>query len=190
MWGMQPSSAPAAAPRRKRRVWMIWVGAAVAVLGLLSLIGGAVALGISRAASSIDPVAEAITPGTATFEAEDDTYEIFVVNGRRAADFRDAASFECAVTLADGRTMNIDGDVQDVSTEVGNTQSVGSFDAVPGATSVQCDAAGGNVKFIVDDEGTVAKIALIVILAGAGILLVGIGLLLLGIFWKRPLAAT
>lgn len=190
MWGMQPAFAPAVAPRRKRRVWMIWVGALGATLGLLALIGGAVALGISRAASSIDPVAEAITPGTASFDAESDTYEIFVVNGRRAADFRDSASFECVVALADGRSLTIDGDVQDVSTDVGNTQSVGSFDAVPGPTSVQCDAKGGNVKFIVDDEGTVAKIALIVVFVGVGILLLGIGILLLGIFWKRPLAAT
>lgn len=169
---------------------MIWVGALGAVFGLLALIGGAVALGISRAASSIDPVAEAITPGTATFDAESEEYEIFAVNGRTAGDFREAASYECVVALADGRTLTIDGDVQDVSTEVGNTQSIGSFDAVPGPTAVQCEAGGGNARFIVDDVGTVAKIALIVIFAGVGILLLGIGLLLLGIFWKRPLAAT
>lgn len=53
---------------------------------------------------------------------------------------------------------------------------------------MQCDAHG-NVKFIVDDEGTITKIALIVVFV-VGILLLGIGILLLGIFWKRPLAAT
>jgi hypothetical protein len=169
-----------------RRGWIIW-GIVLAVVAVLVIIGGGVAMVASRTASWLDPVAEARTPGTATFVAENETYDVLLIEERHAS-ARSAASFRCVVTLADGRTIDLDGSVQDVSTEIANTESIGQFDAVPGATSVFCDADGGDNKFVVDTESLLAKAALWVLLGGVALLLVATGLILGGVFLKKPAA--
>lgn len=170
--------------KRMRRGWIIW-GIVVAVLAVLVMIGGAVAMVVSRTASSLDPVAEARTPGTATFVAEKETYDVLLVKERRQT-ARSASSFRCAVALADGRTISLDGSVQDVGTEVANTESIGRFDAVPGQTSVYCEADSDGNRFVVDTQSLLAKAALWILLGGVALLLLATGLILGGVFLKKP----
>lgn len=179
---------PVPARRRIRWKWVI-VGIGVAVLGLAVTIGGAVASVVSRTSSTLDPVAEARTPGTARFEANDDSYLIFMVEGRRDRDARSPEDFECDVRLASERHIIIDGSDQDVVSEINNTISIGTFDAVAGPTTVTCEADGGDIRFVVDTESTAEKISLWIILGGVAVLLIGTGLILAGIFWKKPVPA-
>ena len=159
------------------------------MIGLLLTIGGAIAMAVSRVSSSVDPVARGVTPGAATFTADEGTYDVLLTR-RRGQDFREASDVRCVVTLADGSTVNINGAVQAVSESSGNVETVGSFDAVPGPTSVFCDAEGGAVSFVVDEESWLATLGLIVVLAGVGVLLLGVGVLLLGVFWKKSPAVA
>ncbi|MDP2289601.1 MAG: hypothetical protein Q8M22_00335 [Actinomycetota bacterium] len=184
IWG----AAPKPPKRRMRKGWII-SGILVAVFGLLMLIGGAVASLISRTASSLDPVAEARTPGTATFEAKDATYDVLLVR-RRADSFREASDFLCTVTLANGKVIELDGRFQAVSDQTANTESIGSFDAVPGHTSVFCDADGGDNRFVVDEESLLQRLSLWFILGGTGVLLLGTGMILGGVFLKKTTPAT
>ena len=170
------------------RVWWIVVGSILAVLALVVLIVGAVMMLASRTASSLDPLAEGRTPGVATFEASDESYDILLVRSRGDA-FREAADVDCEVTLADGKVVKIDGQFQTVSESNGNVETVGTFDAIEGPTSVFCEARGGEVRFVIDDESTLHRIGLLMVFGGIGGLVVGCALVLLGIFWKKTMPA-
>ena len=170
-----------------RKRWIV-VGVIVATIGLVALIGGAIATAISRTSSSVDPIAEARTPGTATFEAEAQEYDILLVRARGDS-ARTAESITCEVTLADGSTVAVDGSVQATSEEVGNIETVGSFDAVAGPTSVFCDADGGDNRFVIDEESTLEKVGFIVLIGGVVVLLMGAGMILGGIFLKKTVPA-
>ena len=167
-----------------RKGWIVW-GIVVAVVGLLITIGGGIALLISQTASSLDPVAEAHTPGTASFVAEAVTYKVLLVTGRRGP-AASSATMVCQVTLADGTTITLDGSVQAVSTEAANTESIGSFDAVAGDTSVTCESSNDGVRFVVDEEGALDRVGTWVLLGGVIVLLAGVGLILGGVFMKKP----
>ena len=171
-----------------RRTW-IKVGIVVAALGLIAVIGGGIGLLISRGISSLDPIAEARTPGTATFNAEDKSYDVLLVTGRREPG-GSPEDITCEVTLADGRTVSLDGSAQSSSSEVANTESIGSFDAVPGQTSVYCEASAttGN-KFVIDSDGLLDRIATLALIGGVVLLVIGAGLILGGVFWKKQPAA-
>ncbi len=167
-----------------RKSWIIW-GIVWAALGLLITIGGAVAEVVSRTSATTDPTAEARTPGTATFDAGDETYEIFIVHSRRDQDSRTAEAVVCDVELANGRNITIDGSKQNVSSEVNNTEKVGSFDAVSGETSVTCEADGIDIRFVIDSESLLDRIGIWIILGGVLLILVGAALILGGVFLKK-----
>ena len=176
------------APRRKVRLRWIIIGAILGVVAVLVLIGGAIMSLASRTASSLDPVAEARTPGTATFEAEATSYDILLVRGR-GQDFREASDLTCQVTLADGKELEIDGRFQDVSERTANIETVGDFDAVAGTTSVFCEARGGEVRFVIDDESTLHRIGMLMVFGGVGGVVIAAVLILLGVFWKKTVPA-
>ncbi|MCE9621505.1 MAG: hypothetical protein K8R99_04065 [Actinomycetia bacterium] len=180
-----PVFTPVAEPKpQMRRRWII-AGSVCAAVGVVALIAGGIMLLVSRASSTLDPVAESRTPGTATFTAENKEYDILLVTGR-GEPAGSPEDFACEVTLADGRTFSIDGSSQSTSSEVGNTESVGSFDAVAGATSVFCETDGttGN-RFIIDTDGALARLSRLAFIAGGVLLAIGTGLILGGVFWKK-----
>jgi hypothetical protein len=168
--------------------WIVG-GVLVALFGLFVTLGGAVVTLVDKTVSSLDPIAEARTPGTATFVAEDAEYEVLSVR-RRTDSARGAEDFECEVTLADGRTISLDGSVQAVSVAAANTETIGSFDAVAGETAVFCDADGGDNRFVVDKRGALGRWGMRLLLSGVVVLLAGTGMLLGGIFWKKPPRAS
>lgn len=171
--------------RHRRRVGWIIAGVLLALFGLFVTLGAAVVTLVDKTASSLDPIAEARTPGTATFVAEDAEYEVLSVR-RRTDSARSAASFRCEVTLADGRTISLDGSAQAVSVEAANTETIGSFDAVEGDTAVFCEADGGDNRFVVDKQSALGRWGLRLLVVGVVVLLAGVGLLLGGIFWTKP----
>lgn len=176
---------PMMAPPVKKKIrWgMVITGIIIGVLGIVTMIGGAVASLASQTASSIDPIAEARAPGTATFTAEKATYNIMQV--RERGESRSVSGYRCTVTLADGRTIAIDGSRQSVSTESPGIQSIGSFDATPGPTSVHCENENGNTRFVVDDESAVERWLPYILGAGGALLFIAAGLILFGIFRKK-----
>lgn len=179
-----PLATPIAEPKpQMRRSWIV-AGIAVAVVGLVALIAGGIMLLISNAASQLDPVAEGRTPGTATFTAEDKEYDILLVSGR-GEPAGNPEDMVCTITLADGRSVTVDGSKQSTTSEVANTESVGSFNAVPGETTVQCQASTTGNKFIIDTDGLLAKISTWALIGGGVMLAIGAGLILGGVFWKK-----
>ena len=186
--GAGHSAVPPIAKPRRRKGWIV-AGIVVCVLGVLAVIGGAVTSGVAAVQSSLDPEGEALTPTPIRFVAEAKEYDIVLLAGRRE-DARDAADMECTVVLADGRDLFVDGDVQAVSTEVGNAESVGSFTAVPGDTVVTCEANGGHVTYQVQEPAALASIGLIILIVGFALGVLGAGMILLGAFWKKKPALT
>jgi len=181
--GVGPSPVPPIAKPRRRKGWII-AGIVACVVGLPAVVGGAVTAGVAAVTSSLDPEGAALTPASIRFVAEAKEYDIVLLRGRRE-DARDAADMECTVVLADGRELFVDGDVQAVSTEVGNAESVGSFTAVPGDTVVTCEANGGHVTYQVQEPAALASIGLIILFVGFGLIVLGAGMILLGVFWKK-----
>lgn len=147
---------------------------------LLGAVGGAVATFLSSASPALDPIADAITPGALTFEATDREYEIFVVR-RRGDDTVQASDVACRIDRADGTTDQVDGD-DGVADEVGNTQSVSTFRAVSGTTTITCVATGDrSIHFVVDEPNAARTIgtwilglSFIPMLGGAALILLGV----------------
>lgn len=187
--GPPPQQMPLIAPVEKKVRWK-WVvaGILVAVVGVLVLIGGAVASLVSDTASSVDPVAEARSPGTASFTAKATTYDVTMVRERGESD--SAAGYRCTVTLADGSTLELDGSRQSFSTETPSMKSIGSFDAIAGPTSVFCENENGSTRFVVDEESTADRLLPYLLGAGIGLLLFGAALILLGVFRKKTVTVA
>ena len=164
--------------------WIIW-GILVAVAALAVTVGAGIAILVDKAASAIDPEAEARTPGTARLDAEKATYEILLVHSRRDTTSASAGNVVCTVELANESTITIDGSRQAVSTEAANTSTIGSFTAVAGRTAVTCNAGDAEVRFVVDKVSRVGRIANWVLFVGIAGLLAGTALILGGVFWKR-----
>lgn len=167
------------------RVGWIVGGILVAVAAVVVTIGAGIAIVVDKAASTLDPEAEARTPGTARLDAEKATYEVLLVHSRRDTSAASAANVVCTVELANERTITLDGSRQAMSTDAGATSTIGSFDAVAGTTTVTCDAGEADVRFVVDKASSVGRIANWVLFGGVAGLLSGAGLILAGIFWKR-----
>lgn len=188
--GQLPVAKPAG-PRGRRRTWWIVWGVLLFTVGLVGVIGGAVAAMVSRGAQTIDPIAEGVTPGSTTFDADEQEYEILIARKRRSGQARVAADeVVCDVVLGDGSTVRVDGNADLSSAQIGNTESVGIFDAVAGTTSVTCVAEDDqDIRFIIDEPSDVTRVAMWVIGGSVIVLLAGLALFLLGIFWRRPVRA-
>lgn len=176
---------PPPPPKGRRRWGLLIAGIFVAILGLIVLVGGAVVSMGAAAASSLDPAGKARTPDVLTFKAKAGRYELFAVHERGKGSIGSGGSFECTVTLADGDEIEIDGSVQAVSEEVGNLESIGSFTAVKGETTIECDAGRDGETFIVDEESPWKNAALVATLLGALVLLLGAGAIVAGALWKK-----
>ncbi|MEQ1701359.1 MAG: hypothetical protein ABMA25_14720 [Ilumatobacteraceae bacterium] len=182
-----PPQVPLIAPVQKKVRWgLVILGIILGIVGILVIVGGAIASLASGTASSLDPVAEARSPGTATFTAEATTYDVSMV--RERGESNSASGYRCTVTLADGRTLELDGSRQGTSSETPSVKSIGSFDAVAGPTSVFCENENGSTRFIVDDESAVDQALPYILGAGVVLLLLATGSILLGVFKKKTVA--
>jgi F0F1-type ATP synthase membrane subunit c/vacuolar-type H+-ATPase subunit K len=177
---------PSSPPKRRRRWGLIIAGIVVGVVALGAVVGGGVLTYAGAVASEVDPEAEGRTPGVVTFEADAGTYEISVVGSRRGEGSSTmASSTTCAVALSDGTRVTVDGRVQAASTTVGRIASVGSFEATAGPTTVACEAAGMDVRFIVDDRSDSERLGMLLLFVGLGLCLVSAAVILLGVFVPR-----
>jgi len=184
---MSAALPPVATSGGQRRIRVSWIvcGIVVALAALVVTIAAGIAIVVDKAASTLDPEAEARTPGTARLDAERATYEVLLVRSRRDTSTASAANTVCTVELANEHTITLDGARQAVSTEAGSTSTIGSFDAVAGTTTVTCDAGDADLRFVVDKVSSVGRIANWVLFGGVAGLLAGAGLIVAGIFWKR-----
>ena len=175
----------AAPPAPKRRWGLLIAGIVGAVFSVIVLIAGAVGSMGAAVVSTVDPVGKAKTPGSITFDADRGRYELYAVHERRGGSIGSGGSFDCEVTLANGKVIEIDGSVQTVLSEVGNTESIGAFNAVPGETVIRCDAGRNGETFIVDKESPWKQASLIATIVGAVMLMAAAGAIVAGALWKR-----
>jgi hypothetical protein len=183
-----PSTAPSIAvgsPAGKRRWWMVVVGVLVILSSLGPLLVGAVLLLAEGVVNIADAEAEGTMPeADLSFDADDAQYDIFL-SGRGVTE-GDGSSVSCQITLADGEQVEVDGTVQGVAIE-GATSSVGSFDAVEGATEVRCTGGdSGERIYLGRDRPALERGGWIGIGLGVVGVLAGMGLLMLGLFWRKP----
>lgn len=162
-------------------------GIVVAGIGLLTLVGGAGAGAIEQTRSSADPIAESRTPRPLVFDATDETYLVSITGERFGADVSIVSNTVCTVERADGSSLELDGAIQAIGETTGNIAKVGSFQGVPGATTVTCTSSSDEVRFIVDTESDLHRLGTIALVVGFVIAIIGTGLILLGVFTrKRP----
>ena len=192
----QPSPAYPPPPPKPQRRWGLLIGGIVgAVLSLAVLVIAFIISITTSVASTIDPVAEARTPDVIKFDARAGNYDLYAVRkrgrvGKTEKSIGSSANFECTVTLANGRTIAIDGSVQVVSEEAANTQTIGSFTAVPGETTVACDAGMDGEAYIVDEASAAKQASFYATLIGAALLLASAAAIVAGALWKKPAPAV
>jgi len=170
-------------------------GIAGATLSLAVLVVAFVISITTAVASTVDPVAEARTPEAIKFDAHAGEYDLYAVRkrgrvGKSERSLGSSANFECTVTLANGRTIEIDGSVQAVSEESANTQSIGSFTAVAGETTVACDAGRDGEAYIVDEASTAKQAGFYATVVGAVLMLISAAAIVAGALWKKPAPAV
>jgi hypothetical protein len=177
---------PTRPPQGRRRWGLMVLGIAVAAVGLVALIGGAVAGAIDQTRSSADPIAESRTPQPLVFDAENETYLVSISGERFGADVSIVSNTRCTIEQSDGSTAELNGAVQAIGETTGNIAKVGSFEGFPGETTVTCVSSRQDVRFFVDDEGDLHRYGTIALLVGAVIALAGTGLILVGVFTRKP----
>lgn len=184
-----------AAPRTKRVVrterrdrpfkiglWVTGTGVMIFVAGVLlfTVLAGAEVLGAVDRAQVGNPI---------TFDAEDRTYVVVFIRGEfDESNYREkaVANMRCDVTTADGASVTVDGSSQTVKSESDFGSSVGSFDAVAGPTTVDCDFVrdpGGLLQnYAVAPKRQGAQIVSWVLLGlGALVTLVGVRFIITGL---------
>ncbi len=193
---MHPASTPLeflqqAGPSPRRRRWgLVVIGIILAFFGLGLLVVGAILGAVEQTRSSFDPVAEARTPGTLIFDADDDLYRVAIQGERRRVDASIAANVRCTVELANEATIELNGGRQSISETTGNIASVGTFDAVAGRTRITCRAPQDGVRFFVDDESSLQSLGNVGVISGSITAAIGAVLILLGVFTRKRGPAT
>jgi hypothetical protein len=104
---------------------------------------------------------------------------------RRGSIDAEVAATRCTARLADGSERLLDGRFQAVSVSGGGTATIGSFDAVPGPTSVRCEGADVGRRFAVHAVGRWEQWTSRSMWIGAVVLTLGLAVGLLGWFWRR-----
>lgn len=169
--------------KRVRKGWII-SGVLLMVFGIVPLLVGFFLTIGATTASVLTADVQAKTPGSVSFDADDTEYDV-LFSGRRNSDGA-VSSARCIVTLADGRTKTLNGNQQTNSISAGSSKTVGSFTAVEGTTTVQCEANGRTVTFSVVEVSNVKRWALGILFGGVALFVPGSLLLVLGIVWKKP----
>jgi hypothetical protein len=171
------------ADRRGRRRWGVMaLGIVVAGIGLIAVIGGAVASAVETVRSSSDPIAESLTPTPLQFEADDETYIVSIDTTSEAEVDVVTANTNCSIERPDGSTVDLDGSVQAIGETTGTIGRIGTFDGVSGTTTIACTTTHDGVRYFVDDESALHRYGIVAVIAGAVIMVVGTGLILLGVF--------
>lgn len=137
----QPVRRRVVTERRRRPlmigIWLAGAGLAVTIIAGLLLAG-------NQAVQVLAAEDRATVPDPLTFEAQDSSYAVLLLPTTIGIPFmgNPVAALTCDVDLADGTTAVLRGARQATSIETGAGETVGSFDAVPGPTTVTCDFTG------------------------------------------------
>lgn len=173
--------------QRRRRpfiagIWLATAGVAVTIVGSLLLVG-------NQAMQVLAAEDRASVPSPLRFEAEEGSYVVLLLpttvsGGTIAGD--PVAQLTCDVALADGTTALLRGSRQSSSVETSAGETVGSFDAVAGPTTVTCDFTGSPDVFgyfvavapqrnVLNVVGVVALVSgILALVAGAAFIVIGV----------------
>ena len=183
-----PSATPSATRRvvrTERRERPYRAGIALEVVGILTIVGGAL---LSTALSGTEVLAasgRARVGAPIEFEADDRSYVIVMIRGETNSDGfieESVASMDCTVTLADGTTIEPTRGVQLVAERSDFGSTIANFDAVAGPTTVLCDGSRGQIinNYAVAPYRGTAKIVAWA-LVGLGIVAVVVGAWLMAV---------
>jgi len=189
--GLAQGTPPASIQVGKRKGRIRWgvlvLGVLVAATGLVSVVVGAGFLLAEGAVNIADSEAEGRLPDAdLSFDADDAQYDVFL-SGRSTTEF-DSEDVSCAITLANGEQQDVRGDQQAVSTS-GATVSIGSFDAVAGATEVRCTSTDANETsriYLGRDRPWLERTGYVGLGVGLLLIVLGTGLILLAVFKRKP----
>lgn len=125
--------------QRRRRpfiagIWLAVAGVALTIVGSLLLFG-------NQAVQVLAAEDRASVSTPLRFEAEEGSYVVLLLPTTVSGGLigNPVAQLTCDVALADGTTALLRGSRQSSSIETSAGETVGSFDAVAGSTTVTCD---------------------------------------------------
>jgi len=181
----QPVGRRVVTERRQRPfrigVWLAVAGVAATVLGSVLLIG-------HQAVQVLAAEDRTSIPDPLRFEASDGAYAVLLLppalGDTIAGDA--VAQLTCDVELANGSTTVLRGSRQGQSLETSAGESVGSFEAVAGPTTVRCDFIGspdtlGYFVAVAPQRKSVEVVGLIAVVGGILAVLAGAGLIYVGL---------
>lgn len=118
-------------------IWLAGAGLAVTIVAGLLLAG-------NQAVQVLAAEDRATVPDPLTFQAQDSAYVVLLLPTTIGIPFmgNPIAELTCDVNLADGATAVLRGARQATLIETSLGETVGSFDAVAGPTTVTCDFSG------------------------------------------------
>jgi hypothetical protein len=182
----------AVSPRKRitteRRDRPFRAGIALCVAGLIVLLaGGALAYG-QQATQILAAEDRAELPAEITFDADDGTYAIVMLRelpGFESID-RLVPITTCAVTLADGTSVDVSGARQSGSLETDLGASIGRFDAPDGPTTVACSFTDTVVRTgyfvtVAPERSSIRIISFVLMGVGLAAIAAGIVLIIVGV---------
>ena len=171
---------------RRRRPLLI--GLWLSVGGLVLTVVAALLLSGNQAIQVAAADDRASVPDPLQFEAQDGTYVILLLPttiGIPALP-NPIAELTCDVELADGEEAVVDGSRQASSLETSVGETVGTFDAVAGPTTVICDFRGspdtsGYFVAVAEQRSALNLIGIVGLVAGILAMCIGAGLIFIGV---------
>lgn len=182
-----PPPAPVAVGKRRGRGFLV-ASVLVGSLGALVFVAGVVAGTIDDLVPVLDADADAITPQPVEFTAQARSYKVTAEQLGDADDPISVSSLTCVVTKADGSTVELQGraDAPKFEFEGRDVASIGSFDAVAGATTIACEGVATPLRIVVGEALPVRELARVILITGIVICAVAVALLVVGILrWRR-----
>ena len=176
---------------RQRRIRPVWAFSAFVMLvgGIGSLAYGIVDIVRTNSRAESSAVARGQIGETVQFTSiRAQAYTVYVVIDTSSSDTRDSIvnATSCGIRFADGGTASISGSRQVSSTNIGDTSSVGYFDAREGQVAVSCESRySDQYEFFVSPGTNSIFSSLGFIFGGVGALLVGVVLLVVAFRRRR-----
>lgn len=182
----QPVKRRVVTQRRRRPfiagIWLVAAGVAVTIVGSLLVLG-------NQAVQVLAAEDRASVSTPLRFEAEEGSYVVLLLpttvgGGQISGD--PVAQLTCDVALADGTTALLRGSRQATSIETSAGETVGSFDAVAGPTTVTCDFEGspdtyGYLVAVAPQRNVLNVLGLVALVGGILAVLAGAVLIVIGV---------
>jgi len=172
--------------QRRRRPFI--AGIRLAVAGVALTIVGSLLLFGNQAVQVLAAEDRASVSTPLRFEAEEGSYVVLLLPTTVSGGLmgNPVAQLTCDVALADGTTALLRGSRQSSSIETSAGETVGSFDAVAGSTTVTCDFKGSPDTFgyfvaVAPQRNALNVVGVVALVGGILAMLAGVILIVIGV---------